>query len=267
MVRIRFVEEWFIQIAEELREILPRVFKFVAILIVAYVVGRIFAKVIAIILRKLEFERLTRKSEAERIAKRFGTSLIGLIEVVTRWTIYLIGLQIASQTAGLEFVNQLIQKVVNYMPNLILALLIFIVGILVAEKVGDFVQGLAEDEKVPRFWLLGNMVRYTIYLLVIIMTLSQLQISTEVLIIVTGSIFVALGVLVVVGMKDLAPNLVAGMHLLYEKNLNVGDTVRVGEYEGIIEDIGFVKSIVKKKDGEYVVIPNSDLMRSIVIKK
>jgi len=267
VVRIRFVEEWITQIVEELREILPRLFKFVAILIVAYVVGKIFAKVIAIVLRKLEFERLTRKSEAERIAKRFGMSLIGLIEVVTRWTIYLIGLQIASQTAGLEFVNQLMQKVVNYMPNLILALLIFIVGIVVAEKVGDFVQGLAEDEKVPRFWLLGNMVRYTIYLIVIIMTLSQLQISTEVLIIVTGSIFVALGVLVVVGMKDLAPNLVAGMHLLYEKNLNVGDTVRVGEYEGIIEDIGFVKSIVKKKDGEYVVIPNSDLMRSIVIKK
>lgn len=267
MVSIQFIEEWFIQVVEKLREILPRIFTFVGILIIAYLVGKIVARVVGYVLKKLEFERMTRKSEAERIAKRFGMTLIGLIEVVTRWTIYLIGFQVASEMAGLEFVNQLMQRVVSYMPHLILALLIFIVGIVVAEKLGDFVQGLAEDEKVPRFWLLGNSVRYIIYLIVIIMALSQLQISTGVLMIVTGSIFVALGVLLVVGMKDLVPNIVAGMHLLYDKNLNVGDTVRMGEYEGIIEDIGIVKSIVKKKDGEYVVIPNSELMKNIIIKK
>lgn len=261
------VQEWFRQIIEELNEILPQIFKFVAVLIIAYVVGRLFARLVAEVLKKLEFERLTKKSEAERIAGRFGMSLIGLIEVVSRWTIYLIGLQLAAKTAGLELVNDLMQRVVNYMPNLILALIIFIVGILVAEKLGDFVQGLAEDEKVPRFWLLGNLARYTIYLLVVIMALSQLGISTEVLIIVTASIFATMGVVIVLGMRDAAPNIVAGMHLLYEKNFNVGDTIKTGEYEGIIEDIGYVKSVIKTKEGEYVVIPNSELMRGIIIKK
>ena len=267
MVCIQSVEEWLTQVLEELNEILPRVLKFAIILIIAYVVGKILAKVVAVILRKLEFERLTRKSEAERIAKRFGTSLIGLIEFVTRWTIYLIGLQVALETAGLEFMNLIMQRVVSYMPNLILALLIFVIGILVAEKLGNLVQGMAEDERVPRFWLLGNLVRYTIYLVVVVMALSQLQISTGVLMIVTGSIFAAIGLIIAVGMRDLAPNVVAGMHLLYEKTLSVGDTAKVGEHEGIIEDIGIVKSIIKKKNDEYVVIPNSELMKSIIIKK
>ncbi len=255
------------QVLEELNELLPRVLRFAAVLIVAYIAGKIFAKLVATLLRKLEFERLTRKSGAERIARRFGMTLIELVEVVTRWTIYLIGLQIAVETAGLEFITQLMQKVVNYMPNLILALIIFIVGILVAEKLGDFVQGLAEDEKVPRFWILGNLVRYTMYLIVVIMALSQLGISTGVLMIVTGAIFVTIGLVVVAGMKDIASNVVAGMHLLYEKTLNVGDTIELGEHEGIIEDIGFVKSIIKKKNGEHVVIPNSELMREIIVKK
>ena len=261
------VEEWFIQVIDELKELLPRVFKFIAVLIIAYVAGRILAKLVAEVLKRLEFERLTRKSEVERIAGRFGMSLIGLIEIVTRWTIYLIGLQLASETAGLQLVNELMQRVVSYMPNLILALLIFIVGVLVAEKLGDFVQGLAEDEKVPRFWLLGNLVRYTIYFLVVIMALSQLQISTEVLVIVTGSIFISMGLVVVVGLRDVAPNIVAGMHLLYEHTLNIGDTIKLDDYEGIIEDIGYVKSIIKTKEGEYVVIPNSELMKGIIIKK
>jgi small-conductance mechanosensitive channel len=255
------------QVIESLKDILPSLFKFVATLVLAYVAGKIFAKIIGEVLKRLEFERLTKKSEAERIARRFGMSLIGLIEVVTRWTIYLVGVQIALETAGLEFFNELMQRVVSYMPNLILALLIFIVGILVAEKLGDFVQGLAEDEKVPRFWLLGNLVRYTIYLLVVIMALSQLGISTEVLVIVTGAIFATIGLTVVVGMRDVALNVVAGMHLLYERTLCVGDTIKVGDHEGIVEDIGYVKSIVKTKDGEYVVIPNSELMKRVIIKE
>jgi len=222
---------------------------------------------VAYVLKKLEFERLTRKSEAERIAHRFGLGLIQLIEIVTRWTIYLIGLQIALETARFELFNQLMQRIVNYMPNLILALLIFIVGILVAEKLGDFVQGFAEDEKVPRFWLLGNLVRYTLYLVVVIMALSQLQISTGVLMIVTGAVFASIVLVVVVGLRDVAPNIVAGIHLLYEKTLNVGDTIQVGECEGILEDIGIVKSIIKTKKGERLIIPNSQLMREVITKK
>ncbi|MGD2249655.1 MAG: mechanosensitive ion channel [Candidatus Methanofastidiosia archaeon] len=264
---MEFLEEWFAQVVDRLQEILPRVFKFAFILVAAYIVGRIVAKVVAYLLKKLELERLTKRSEAERIARRFGMSLIELIELVVKWTIYLVGLQIAVEIAGLQFLNELMQGIVSYMPNLILALVIFIVGILVAEKVGNFVQGLAEDEKVPRFWVLGNVVRYTIYLIVLIMALSQLGISTMVLIIVTASIFVGLAVIAVVGVKDLAPNVVAGMHLLYERTLNVGETITIGEYTGIIEDIGIVKSVIKKENGEHVVIPNSELLKNVIVKK
>ncbi|MBU7014284.1 MAG: mechanosensitive ion channel [Theionarchaea archaeon] len=264
---ISFIEEWFGQVINQLEELIPRLVKFLGILIVAYILGRILAWLVATILRKLEFERLTKKSEAERIARRFGMSLIGLIGSVVKWTIYLIGLQVAVEAAGLDILNRLMRGIVSYMPNLILALAIFIVGILIAEKVGNFVQGLAEDEKVPRFWILGNLVRYTIYLVVMIMALSQLKISTDVLIIVTGSIFAAIGLIVVISLRDVGPNVAAGIHLLYEKTLNVGDTVKVGRYEGIIEDIGIVKSIIKNEEGEFIVIPNSQLMRSIIIKK
>ncbi|MBU7023819.1 MAG: mechanosensitive ion channel [Theionarchaea archaeon] len=267
MISISFIEEWFAQVIDQLEELIPRLVKFLGIIIAAYVIGRILAWLVATVLRKLEFERLTKKSEAERIARRFGMSLIGLIGLVVKWTIYLIGLQVAVEAAGLEILNRLMRGIVSYMPNLILALAIFIVGILIAEKVGNFVQGLAEDEKVPRFWILGNLVRYTIYLVVMIMALSQLKISTDVLIIVTGSIFLAIGLIIVISLRDVGPNVAAGIHLLYEKTLNIGDTVKVGEYEGIIEDIGIVKSIIKNEEGEFVVIPNSRLMRSIIVKR
>jgi small-conductance mechanosensitive channel len=267
VISISFIEEWFAQVIDQLEVLIPRLIKFLGILIVAYVIGRIMAWFVATVLRKLEFERLTKKSEAERIARRFGMSLIGLIGLVVKWTIYLIGLQVAVEAAGLEILNRLMRGIVSYMPNLILALAIFIVGILIAEKVGNFVQGLAEDEKVPRFWILGNLVRYTIYLVVVIMALSQLKISTDVLIIVTGSIFLAIGLTIVISLRDVGPNVAAGIHLLYEKTLNIGDTVKVGEYEGIIEDIGIIKSIIKNEEGEFVVIPNSRLMRSIIVKK
>lgn len=265
---------WFIQVVEWLEGVLPKVVafigvlvKFAVILLIAYVAGRFFAWLVGSVLRKLGFEQLIKRSEAEKIAHRFGMTLIGLIEVVIRWTIYLMGLLIALKTAGLGIIDELLQRTVNYMPNLILALIIFVLGILVAEKLGNFVQGLAEDERVPRFWILGNLARYTIYLVAGIMALSHLKISTGVLMIVTGSIFATIGLLLVIGMRDMAPNVVAGVYLLYEKSLTVGDTIQMGEYEGIIEDIGIVKSVIKRGDDQYVVVPNAELMKRIITKK
>jgi small-conductance mechanosensitive channel len=99
------------------------------------------------------------------------------------------------------------------------------------------------------------------------MALSQLGISAGALMIVAGAVFATAGAVIVVGMKDIASNVVAGLHLLYEKTLSVGDNIQLGEHEGIIEDIGFVKSVIKTKDGKYVMVPNSELMKRIIIKK
>lgn len=61
-------------------------------------------------------------------------------------------------------------------------------------------------------------------------------------------------------------NFFAGLNIIVSKNLEIGDCVKLenGE-EGIVADITWLNTIVKKPDGTYIIIPNLRLFNSILI--
>jgi small-conductance mechanosensitive channel len=67
----------------------------------------------------------------------------------------------------------------------------------------------------------------------------------------------ALGVGIGIGLQDVVNNFVSGFILLFERPLQVGDTVEVGEILGDVRRIGLRSSTVRTWDGAEVVIPNS----------
>ena len=67
----------------------------------------------------------------------------------------------------------------------------------------------------------------------------------------------ALSVGIGIGLQDVVNNFVSGLILLFERPLNVGDTVEVADVRGEIRHIGLRSSTVRTWDGSEVVIPNS----------
>ena len=67
----------------------------------------------------------------------------------------------------------------------------------------------------------------------------------------------ALGVGIGIGMQDIVNNFVSGMILLFERPLQVGDTVEVGQVIGTVERIGLRSSTLKTFEGAERVVPNS----------
>lgn len=62
------------------------------------------------------------------------------------------------------------------------------------------------------------------------------------------------------GLQTIVNNLVSGVILAFEKPIQIGDTVQVGNIEGIVRDIGIRASKIKNWDGAEVIIPNGDLL-------
>ncbi len=62
------------------------------------------------------------------------------------------------------------------------------------------------------------------------------------------------------GLQTIVNNLVSGVILAFEKPIQIGDTVQVGNIEGIVKDIGIRASKIKNWDGAEVIIPNGDLL-------
>ena len=65
------------------------------------------------------------------------------------------------------------------------------------------------------------------------------------------------GVAVALGAQDLFKNLISGIMILMEKRFTVGDVILVsGEVEGVVEQIGFSSTLVRRFDSTPVMVPN-----------
>lgn len=73
------------------------------------------------------------------------------------------------------------------------------------------------------------------------------------------------GVAVALGAQDLFKNLIAGILIIAERRFNKGDWIRVdGVVEGVVENIGFRSTMVRRFDKAPVFVPNTDLSDNAV---
>ncbi|MDQ1559359.1 MAG: hypothetical protein QOD32_2419 [Pyrinomonadaceae bacterium] len=66
-------------------------------------------------------------------------------------------------------------------------------------------------------------------------------------------------------LKDVLSNLLSGIMLLLYRPFNIGDQIRMGEYEGVIETIRMRDTLVRAVDGRLIVIPNTKLITEVVV--
>jgi small-conductance mechanosensitive channel len=75
----------------------------------------------------------------------------------------------------------------------------------------------------------------------------------------------ALGVGIGLGLQDVVKNLVAGAILLFERPIQIGDAVQLGDLLGVVQRIGLRSSTVRTMDGAEVIIPNGQLVAEPIV--
>jgi len=78
-------------------------------------------------------------------------------------------------------------------------------------------------------------------------------------------IFGALGVGIGFGLQNIVNNFVSGLVLIFERPIQLGDTIEVGPLIGIVRRIGIRSSTVRTYDGAEVILPNGDLVSKEVV--
>ncbi len=80
-----------------------------------------------------------------------------------------------------------------------------------------------------------------------------------------GFIAGALGVGIGFGLQNIVNNFISGLILLYERPLQVGDTIEIKNLLGVVNRIGIRSSNVRTFDGAEVVVPNGNLVSDQLI--
>jgi small conductance mechanosensitive channel len=118
---------------------------------------------------------------------------------------------------------------------------------------GGTPRSFALDETVTS--ILGMVLRYGIFLIVVIMILTIFEINTASLIAILGAAGVAIGL----ALKDTLGNLAAGIVILVLGSYHRGEFIEFAAYSGTVRDINLFVTILETPDGLLVSAPNSTI--------
>jgi hypothetical protein len=175
---------------------LPNILGFLVILFVGYIIAKIAKKAIATILQKVGIDRALHSSDAGQYVERVspGASPANLIGAVAFWFIFLFAVSAAIGALKIPALSDFIAQVQAFLPNVIVAAIIFVVAAALAGVVGGAAHKLMGDTPT------GKVVRAVIPGLILaigtFMVLDQLQIAPQ---IVTITYAALLGMLALAG--------------------------------------------------------------------
>jgi len=199
------------------REILEKIISFVWLSLVALVViiiGWLLSKAIHnLVLNILKVIRLDKLSEKAGIAKFLSKggikySLAELISVIIYWLLMLVVIMVTANLLGLDTVAQLMDKVVQYIPNVLTALIVMFFGALLAVFVRNIVETTAKNAGLTHAKSMGMLTHTVIIIFSVMIALEQLRIGTtvisQVVSIVFGSVGLAIALAFGLGCRDIA---------------------------------------------------------------
>lgn len=174
---------------------LPNLIGFLVILIVGYVVARIVKAVVRRVLEKVGLDRALHQSGAGQYVERVSpdASPSVFIGAVVFWLIFLFVLSAAIGALEIPAVTAFMNQVLAYLPNVIAAVVIFVVAAAIAGAVGGLVHKTMGDTPTGR--VVRAAVPSLVMAIAIFMILTQLKIAPEIVTITYAALIgaVALG--------------------------------------------------------------------------
>lgn len=161
-------------------------------------------------------------------------------------------------------INQYLPALLGGATNVLLALLILIVGLLVASKVNSIICKIGEthenlDNTLFRF--LGSLGKYIVLAFVIIAVLNRFGVQTASIVALLGAAGLAVGL----ALQGTLTNLAAGVMLLVFRPYKVGDFIDAADRFGNVQEIDLFTTILQTFDNQQIIIPNSQIWGSQII--
>jgi hypothetical protein len=182
--------------------------------IIILVVGWLLAKLIeGIIIRVLKAIRLDNASDKAGISNVLAQgdikmTLSELIGGVIYWLIILVVIATALGTLNLTIAAELVSKLVEYVPNILAAIFILVVGTFLANFVATIVRTAASNAGIATAKLLSKVTQTVLIVFAIIVAIEQLKIASALIVLAVNIILISIGLGIALafglGCKDIA---------------------------------------------------------------
>ena len=185
-------------------DFLPNIVAAIIILIIGWIVAKLLKTAVGRLLRLIKFPVLADKAGIDGFLEKGGVKQrsTDLLAVLVYWLVMLIVLLMAVNTLRLEVASQLLNDILLFIPNIIVAVIVIVVGLYAATFVAGMVRTAAANAGIEEAGLVAGIARYALIIFTFAIALNQLRIGEDI---------VANGFLLLFGAACLAAALAVGL--------------------------------------------------------
>ena len=167
----------------QLASFVPQLLAALVVLFVGWLVANLVRTGVMKLLDVLHFDKLAEKTGIEAFLKQgnLDLSLSRIIAKLVYWIIILIVIVTVANSLGLHLVADLFNKIVLYIPNIIVAILVLVFGTLVARFINRMVFAYLNNIGVQGALTISTLSEYAVIIFVVFVALEQLAIGTTLL--------------------------------------------------------------------------------------
>jgi hypothetical protein len=160
---------------------IPKIIGFMLILVVGWFVASLIEKGLAVVLRSIRFNYLAERAGLADFVEKMGmnTDAAGMIGLVVKWFVRLIALVVAFDALGLPAVSEVLRQLLLWLPNVVVALVVLVIGGLAARALSNVVRGAAGEADLSNANFLAKVASVVVWAFAIVVAVNQLGIATE----------------------------------------------------------------------------------------
>jgi hypothetical protein len=218
-------------------DLIPALLGALIIVFAGYLLARVLEKIVERFLRKIRFNHLMERGGVMQAMERSGSQLnpVKVLASLVFWLVMFAVILIAANALGLQSLANVFSELVSYVPDVIAAIVILLVGIVLGNFVGGLIAASVGALQGGR--ALARIGKTGVIVLAIFMALQQLGIATDIVTtafaILFGAIALALALSFGLGTRDLAGEITREW---YEKYRRERDEAIARELEAERED-------------------------------
>ena len=196
----------------------PRIIGFLLILIIGWLIASAIAAAVAAVLRGVRFNDLAGRAGLADFVQKMGlhTDAAGFLATLARWFVRLIVLVTAFDALGLPAVSQVLEQLLLWLPNLVVALVVLVIGGLAANALAGVVRGATAESGLGNPQLLATVARVAVWAFAVVIAVNQIGVAATLVntlfMAVVGAVALALGLAFGLGGRETAAQIVRGWY-------------------------------------------------------
>ena len=193
---------------------IPNLLGAIIVFVIGYFIALAVGKLIAGILTRLKFnkifERIGWKEALEKAELKVNPS--EFVGAIFKWMLIIVFLLVVVEILGFVQFAGVLDKLISWLPNLIVAVAIFVVAVIVADILDKVIRASVQKIGVKYVGALGGMVRWAIYVFAGLAILVQLGVAQSLINVLITAVFgmlaLAFGLAFGLGGKDAAAKII-----------------------------------------------------------